>query len=340
MHQGSGRNSQHQVERWGIHRRVRAEIQTRMQRCERSSRMHENLRIYARNYQPELIKRLHDKIPKSVDEMMRVTTTFLRGEVAASSRERKKSFSSWKQKGVTFNQRTKTKQWERPDKDSKNRGSLKKGQDAGNTDDTTMAEGSQTKDYPNFFSGVSNLFSALREEDGKEGPMIIEAEMGGHCISPGSQKPNGSCNHANNMAARANIVAGKDRKTKSKENPISSFHSSRNAKIPSDRRNGHIAEQHDDSTRMHNGFRTREDGRKEMCGLLRRNLDVFAWRPTDMTRVPRHIVEHMINIRKGCLPVRQKKRGQAPDRNKEIYEEVEKLVDAKTMKEFHYHSWL
>ncbi|GJX56497.1 reverse transcriptase domain-containing protein [Tanacetum coccineum] len=46
---------------------------------------------------PELIKRLHDKIPKSVDEMMRVTTAFLRGEVAASNRERKKSFPSWKQ---------------------------------------------------------------------------------------------------------------------------------------------------------------------------------------------------------------------------------------------------
>ncbi|GKA31607.1 reverse transcriptase domain-containing protein [Tanacetum coccineum] len=45
----------------------------------------------------ELIKRLHDKISKSVDEMIRVTTIFLRGEVAASSRERKKSFSSWKQ---------------------------------------------------------------------------------------------------------------------------------------------------------------------------------------------------------------------------------------------------
>ncbi|GKG01963.1 hypothetical protein Tco_0306668, partial [Tanacetum coccineum] len=34
---------------------------------------------------PELIKRLHEKIPKSVDEMMRVTTAFLRGEVAASN---------------------------------------------------------------------------------------------------------------------------------------------------------------------------------------------------------------------------------------------------------------
>ncbi|GJZ29158.1 reverse transcriptase domain-containing protein [Tanacetum coccineum] len=41
---------------------------------------------------PELIKRLHDKILKSVDEMKRVTTTFLRGEVAASNHERKKSW--------------------------------------------------------------------------------------------------------------------------------------------------------------------------------------------------------------------------------------------------------
>ncbi|GJR91173.1 reverse transcriptase domain-containing protein [Tanacetum coccineum] len=45
----------------------------------------------------ELIKRLHDKIPKTVDEMMRVTTYFLSGEVAASNHERKKTFPPWKQ---------------------------------------------------------------------------------------------------------------------------------------------------------------------------------------------------------------------------------------------------
>ncbi|GJW67835.1 reverse transcriptase domain-containing protein [Tanacetum coccineum] len=37
---------------------------------------------------PKLIKCLHNKIPKMVDEMMRVTTSFLRGEVAASNHER------------------------------------------------------------------------------------------------------------------------------------------------------------------------------------------------------------------------------------------------------------
>ncbi|GJS00103.1 reverse transcriptase domain-containing protein [Tanacetum coccineum] len=76
------------------------------------------------------------------------------------------------------------------------------------------------------------------------------------------------------------------------------------------------------------GFTLTEDGRKEMCGLLRRNLDIFALKPADMTRVPRHIAEHRLNIREGCLPVRQMKIGQAHERNKAIYEEVEKLVDA------------
>ncbi|GKB96219.1 hypothetical protein Tco_0982356 [Tanacetum coccineum] len=58
-----------------------------------------------------------------------------------------------------------------------------------------------------------------------------------------------------------------------------------------------------------------EEGRTELCGLLRRNLDVFAWKPANITGVPRHIAEHMLNIHEGCLPVRQKKRGQAPERN-------------------------
>ncbi|GJS86223.1 reverse transcriptase domain-containing protein [Tanacetum coccineum] len=83
-----------------------------------------------------------------------------------------------------------------------------------------------------------------------------------------------------------------------------------------------------------------EKGRKELCALLRQNLDVFAWKPADMTGVPRHMAEHRLNVREGCPPVRQKKRGQAPERNKAIQEEVEKLVDAGIMKEVHYHSWL
>ncbi|GJS22602.1 hypothetical protein Tco_0451234 [Tanacetum coccineum] len=52
-----------------------------------------------------------------------------------------------------------------------------------------------------------------------------------------------------------------------------------------------------------------EEGQKELCGLLRRNLDIFSWKPADMTGVSRHIAKHRLNIREGCLPVRQKKMG-------------------------------
>nr|GEV87300.1 reverse transcriptase domain-containing protein [Tanacetum cinerariifolium] len=72
---------------------------------------------------PELIKRLHDKILKTVDEMMRVTTSFLKEEVAASNHEQKESFPPWKQqeetngknvqgrKAVALNKRAQIEQW-------------------------------------------------------------------------------------------------------------------------------------------------------------------------------------------------------------------------------------
>nr|GEW59000.1 reverse transcriptase domain-containing protein [Tanacetum cinerariifolium] len=83
-----------------------------------------------------------------------------------------------------------------------------------------------------------------------------------------------------------------------------------------------------------------EEGRNRLCNLLQRNLDIFAWKPADMTGIPRHITEHRINVREGCFPVKQKKRGQAVDRVQAIQEEVEKLVESGIMKEVHYHDWL
>ncbi|GKB93143.1 reverse transcriptase domain-containing protein, partial [Tanacetum coccineum] len=72
-------------------------------------------------------------------------------------------------------------------------------------------------------------------------------------------------------------------------------------------------------------------GRTELCSLLKKNLDIFAWQPSDMTGVPR---------REGYSPVRQKKRGQAPERAKAIQAEVQKLVGAGIMREVYYHEWL
>ncbi|GJV42460.1 hypothetical protein Tco_1420900 [Tanacetum coccineum] len=81
-------------------------------------------------------------------------------------------------------------------------------------------------------------------------------------------------------------------------------------------------------------------GKMELCDLLRSNLDVFTWKPADMTSVPRSISEHRLNIHEGCPPIRQKRRGHAQDQNKAIQEEVTKLVEAQIMREVHYHNWL
>ncbi|GJX99905.1 reverse transcriptase domain-containing protein [Tanacetum coccineum] len=53
---------------------------------------------------PKLIKRLHDKILKFVDEMWRITTAFLKGEVTAGNQERNKTFLSWKQQDARYRQ--------------------------------------------------------------------------------------------------------------------------------------------------------------------------------------------------------------------------------------------
>ncbi|GKA17711.1 hypothetical protein Tco_0697548 [Tanacetum coccineum] len=179
---------------------------------------------------PELIKRFHEKIPKTVDEMMQVATSFLQGQEAALNQERKKapwlgntrkevtgkiskkeeastaniskkrgridSHFSRKPRGrfwlyqeaVTFNQGIKTKHRERP---------TKKGE-------TLLKEKPQAiliiqpwqkvvrqKITQSFSPNLEISFPSLGDDEGAEGPLIIEAEIGGHqvhliCVDGGS----------------------------------------------------------------------------------------------------------------------------------------------------------
>ncbi|GKB10035.1 hypothetical protein Tco_0843958 [Tanacetum coccineum] len=52
---------------------------------------------------PDLIKRLNNNIPKSVDEMMSVTTAFLRGKIVVSNQSRKKGPPSGRHHKATHN---------------------------------------------------------------------------------------------------------------------------------------------------------------------------------------------------------------------------------------------
>nr|GEU38704.1 reverse transcriptase domain-containing protein [Tanacetum cinerariifolium]GEU38719.1 reverse transcriptase domain-containing protein [Tanacetum cinerariifolium] len=210
---------------------------------------------------PELIKRLHDKIPKTMDEMMRVTTSFFRGEVAASNHERKKSFPPWRQQ-----------------------------------------EG---------------------YDEGIVGLMIIEAEIGGHCIHrmPGVMKLQEVSSITHGMLKipiEGGIITLKSSMLVLLEctmvfGPEGSL--SVTKPMVKERIKVEINPKHLEQTVMIGSTLTKE-GLNRLCNLLQRNLDIFAWKPADMTGVPRHIIEHRLN------------------------EEVEKLVKAGIMKEVHYHDWL
>nr|GEU82202.1 reverse transcriptase domain-containing protein [Tanacetum cinerariifolium] len=207
------------------------------------------------------------------------------------------------------------------------------------------------------------------EEDGTEGPMIIEAEMGGHFVrriyvdggSP-SEIMYEHCFNRFRPKGRSHMVPA--------TTPLIGF--SREIIWPARQISLLVKigdKEHSTSARMnfmvvrspspYNGIIGRPGVRKIQAvpstayRMLKfpvaggtvtlqssRIIPLECIMPADMVGVPCHLVEHRLNIREGCLPVRQKKRGQAPERNKAIYEEVEKLVDAGIMKEVHYHRWL
>ncbi|XP_071727181.1 uncharacterized protein [Rutidosis leptorrhynchoides] len=80
--------------------------------------------------------------------------------------------------------------------------------------------------------------------------------------------------------------------------------------------------------------------KEKLYKILATNLDVFAWQDSDMTGVPRHVVEHRLGVNPNIPPVCQKKRGMALDRTKFLREEVKKLVDAGILREVKYQTWV
>jgi hypothetical protein len=41
-----------------------------------------------------------------------------------------------------------------------------------------------------------------------------------------------------------------------------------------------------------------------LVDFLKANLDVFAWKPSDMKRIPNEVAEHKLNIKPGSKPVK------------------------------------
>ena len=77
-----------------------------------------------------------------------------------------------------------------------------------------------------------------------------------------------------------------------------------------------------------------------LAELLTANADIFAWSAADMSGIPPETMTHRLNIDPTMKPVRQKKRSFAPERQKAIDEEVDKLLEAGFIRESTYPDWL
>ena len=73
-----------------------------------------------------------------------------------------------------------------------------------------------------------------------------------------------------------------------------------------------------------------------MITFLKVHHDCFAWSHADMTGVDPEVITHKLEVDPDYPPVRQKRRKFAPERNKVINEEVQKLLDIASVREVHY----
>ncbi|GKC61094.1 hypothetical protein Tco_1088692 [Tanacetum coccineum] len=69
--------------------------------------------------------------------------------------------------------------------------------------------------------------------------------------------------------------------------------------------------------------------------LLKDNMDIFAWEPTDMTGVPRRIIEHNLNVNTSIELERQKRRVLALEKSEAVAKDVNEWVRAACPKDFY-----
>ncbi len=80
--------------------------------------------------------------------------------------------------------------------------------------------------------------------------------------------------------------------------------------------------------------------RDHLIGFLRDNADVFAWSPADVPGIDPEVMTHRLQVKPTSRPVKQKKRGSAPERQRAAAEEVDKLLEAGFIREVSYPDWL
>jgi hypothetical protein len=77
-----------------------------------------------------------------------------------------------------------------------------------------------------------------------------------------------------------------------------------------------------------------------LISFLRVKVDVFAWQPSQMPRIPREVIEHHLKIYPDARPVQQKPQKLSIEWQNFIREEIKKIVDVGFIWEVHHPRWL
>nr|KYP39650.1 Transposon Ty3-I Gag-Pol polyprotein [Cajanus cajan] len=85
---------------------------------------------------------------------------------------------------------------------------------------------------------------------------------------------------------------------------------------------------------------TSENDRSVLSEVIIRNKDLFAWTPSDMPGIDPNFMCHKLSICANARPVAQRKRKMGTDRKLAVEAEMEKLIDARFIREVHYTTWL
>ncbi|GJR13539.1 reverse transcriptase domain-containing protein, partial [Tanacetum coccineum] len=306
---------------------------------------------------PELIKCLYKKIPRSMEEIYRVTTSFLKGEVAAFSHSQKKAPAPLRQleegNKLNFKKGFKNKQRsdQKPDRFSLLTKTLK---------EIFAVEKGKFKAPPPMLRKKIDELIKSGEEDGTKGPMIIKAEIGGHFVhriyvdGGASSEPIGQISllvkiddEENSTSASMNFMVIR---SPSQHNGIIGRTGIRKIRaIPSTAhrmlkfpvKGGTVTIRSSRVIPMECAMISGPNTQHLVTSQVleeRIKVAIHPEYPEQTIAIESTLTEN--GHKELCALLRQKKRGQAPERNKAIQEEVEKLVDAGITKEVHYHSWL
>jgi hypothetical protein len=74
--------------------------------------------------------------------------------------------------------------------------------------------------------------------------------------------------------------------------------------------------------------------------FLQENRDIFTWKPTDMSGVPRELIEHELHLDPKAKPIKQRLCRLAQDKKDIIKKEIVRLLDAGFIKEVYHPDWL